>query len=170
MRSCLILIELLFLLLPCQAVNGLYPSQYGIHNSHSAITTEYNLTIQARGQEITGLCVMNKEADGNIVGTIINEFGVKAFDFTYYNGKAQIMNVIGPLDKWYIRKVLRKDFSFILAHLWQDRNVVSKKRRMTFLPDGNVIVNNDKFKIHYTFSPSTANYPLSSDTHYEADK
>ena len=50
---------------------------------------EYNLQMEVRGQEITSICLMNVEDDGSIVGTVVNEMGVKAFDFTYANGKAK---------------------------------------------------------------------------------
>ena len=71
---------------------------------------EYNVLMQVRGREMTGICVMQTEADSSIVGTLITEMGVKIFDFTYSNGKAKVMNVIAPLNKWYIRKILKKDY------------------------------------------------------------
>ena len=59
---------------------------------------EYNVLMQVRGREMTGICVMQTEADSSIVGTLITEMGVKIFDFTYSNGKAKVMNVIAPLN------------------------------------------------------------------------
>lgn len=137
MRRCLIFIELLFLLLPCSATKS----------------KEYNLQMEIRGQEITSICLMNVEDDGSIVGTVVNEMGVKAFDFTYANGKAKVINVLGPLNKWYIRMVLRKDFSFILSNIDRRQNVVHKKRSMTVTPEGDIVVRNDKYNIRYTFTP-----------------
>ena len=116
-------------------------------------TAEYNLLMQIRGREITGICLMNLQPDSTVVGTVINEFGVKAFDFTRADGKTNVLNVIGPLDKWYIRKVLRKDFTFILSNIWQHKDVIWKKRKMTFSTDGDIIVENQRFKIRYTFTP-----------------
>ena len=136
MKRCLIFIELLFLLLPCSATES----------------KEYNLLMEVRGQEITAICMMNIEDDGSVVGTVVNEMGVKAFDFTYANGKAKVINVLGPLNKWYIRMVLRKDFSFILSNIDGGQNVVQKKRSMTFTPEGDIVVRNDKFNIHYIFT------------------
>ena len=54
--------------------------------------------MDVRGREITSICMMNIEEDGSIVGTVVNEMGVKAFDFTYANGKAKVINVLGPLN------------------------------------------------------------------------
>jgi translation initiation factor IF-1 len=109
--------------------------------------------MEVRGQEITSICLMNVEDDGSIVGTVVNEMGVKAFDFTYANGKAKVINVLGPLNKWYIRMVLRKDFSFILSNIDRKQNVVHKKRSMTVTPEGDIVVRNDKYNIRYTFTP-----------------
>ena len=142
MKRCLIFIELLFLLLPCSATES----------------REYNLLMEVRGQEITAICMMNIEDDGSIVGTVVNEMGVKAFDFTYANGKAKVINVLGPLNKWYIRMVLRKDFSFILSNIDGGQNVVQKKRSMTFTPEGNIVVRNEKYNISYTFTSMKANH------------
>lgn len=75
---------------------------------------EYNLRMQFRGHEITGICVINKTNDSNLVGTVINEFGMKAFDFVYSNGKIKLINIISFLDKWYIRKVLKKILALFL--------------------------------------------------------
>lgn len=142
MRRCLIFIELLFLLLPCMATES----------------REYQLLMEIRGQEITSICMMNVEDDGSIVGTVVNEMGVKAFDFTYANGKAKVINVLGPLNKWYIRMVLRKDFGFILSNIDRHQDVVYKKRSMTFTPDGDIVVKNDKYNIRYTFTPTQENH------------
>ena len=113
--------------------------------------------MQVRGREVTALCIMNQETDAHIVGTIINEFGVKVFDFIFDNGKAKILNVIGPLDKWYIKKVLRGDFAFILSHMGRGENAVKKKRRLEIMPNGDISVKNERFKINYLFTPITDN-------------
>ena len=136
MKRCLIFIELLLLLLPCCA----------------AESKEYNLLMNARGQEITAICIMNVEDDNSIVGTVVTEMGIKVFDFTYANGKTKVMNVLGPLNKWYIRMVLRKDLSFILSNIDGGKDVTHKKRSMTFTSDGDIVVRNDKYNISYTFS------------------
>ena len=136
MKRCLIFIELLLLLLPCSATES----------------KEYNLLMNARGREITAICMMNVEDDGSILGTIVTEMGIKVFDFSYTDGKTKVMNVLASLNKWYIRKVLRKDLSFILSNIDGGKDVVYKKRCMTFNTDGNIVVRNDKYDISYIFS------------------
>ena len=114
-------------------------------------TWEYHITIDARGNEITGLCIMNVYTDNSIKGTIINEFGTKIFDFSYSSKKkAKIENVIAPINKWYIRRVLKGDLAFILSHIGQSSDVVEKKRSFTVQPNGDISVNNNKYKIYYT--------------------
>ena len=150
MRRCFLLISILLL----TSLNPVHATQMA---NDSVVSKEYNLLMQVRGREVTALCIMNQEIDAHIVGTIINEFGVKVFDFIFDNGKAQILNVIGPLDKWYIRKVLRGDFAFILSHIGRGENAVKKKRRLEIMPNGDISVKNERFKINYLFTPITDN-------------
>ena len=50
---------------------------------------------------ITGVCLLRKE-EQTVSGTIMNEFGIKVFDFVYYRqrDKLRLFNVIEMLDKW----------------------------------------------------------------------
>lgn len=101
---------------------------------------------------MTGICIINISADSSIVGTIVNEFGIKAFDFSYSMGRAKLFNVISHLDKWYIRKVLRNDFRFILANMFFNNSEISeKKRTMKKMADGRITVVNNRHKISYSF-------------------
>ena len=119
MRRCLLLINLLALLsvLPCHAQETA---------GDSVVGSEYTFFMQARGQEITGICMVSQSPDGQTTGTIVNEFGVKAFDFMIDNGKVKIINVIKPL------------------------------RRITFRENGDIAIDNDRYNIHYVFTPITA--------------
>lgn len=150
MRSILALISALFIgglcLCSAQEVLPLEPVDTSIVD-----TWEYHIKIDARGNEITGLCIMNVYTDNSIKGTIINEFGTKIFDFSYSSKKkAKIENVIAPINKWYIRRVLKGDIAFILSNLRQSSDVVEKKRSFTVQPNGDISVSNNKYKIYYT--------------------
>lgn len=112
--------------------------------------------MQARGQEITGICMVSQSPDGQTTGTIVNEFGVKAFDFIISKGKVKIINVIKPLDRWYIRKVLKKDFGFAFQHIPEGKDISVGKRRITFRENGDIAIDNDRYNIHYVFTPITA--------------
>ena len=165
MIRCLPLISLLLLLsqTPCLSKDF---CQDEVMMADSAVTYEYQLTMQVRGHEITGICMMNKSADHSIMGTVISEFGMKAFDFIYDNGKVQLLNIVAFLDKWYIRKVLKKDLAFILSQMdecgmWNVeggmRNVEKKPRKILFKPNGEVEVINSRYKIYYSFTPMISN-------------
>ena len=145
----LISFSLLFFQTACMANSG-----FSMENlMDSTQCEEYNLRMQFRGHEITGICVINKTNDSNLVGTVINEFGMKAFDFVYSNGKIKLINIISFLDKWYIRKVLKKDLSFIFTYMPKGIDFERKYRRISFKENGEVEVVNKKFVIIYSFIP-----------------
>ena len=148
MRLCLILnsIFLLMCILPCKA------EEVEENASFPVGEMEYNMLIKYKNQEVTSICIMEVQEDQSIVGTIVNEFGIKVFDFTYSNGKAEILNVLGPLNKWYIRRVIRGDFTFLLTNMPLHHDVKQKKRYLYFNEDEIKCVN-EKYKISYTLTP-----------------
>ena len=99
---------------------------------------EYSVLMKVGQKEVTGICILETSEDGSVAGTLVSEFGVKAFDFTRSGGKTRILNVMEPLDKWYIRRKLRRDFDRILPML--DSGGTSFKKSFTsyvFTPLGN---------------------------------
>ena len=52
-------------------------------------------------------------------GVIFNEFGITALEFTYHPSakKVKLVQVIKMLDKWYIRRVLKKDLQCVIENL-----------------------------------------------------
>ncbi len=119
----------------------------------SAQTKEYNLLMQIRENRVTSVCYIKQRDSLSIAGTVVNQMGVKAFDFVQEDGKVKVLNVVGPLNKWYIRKVLRKDFEFILKHIGEKRDTVERKRSIEFLENGEIKIRNIKHRIDYIFSP-----------------
>ena len=109
MRNCL-LFSLLLLL--CQ-------TGMAQETGDSVVSREYNLLMQVKGQELTSICMMN-------------EMGMKAFDFTFDRGKAKVLNVVAFLNKWYIRKVLRKDLAYILPRLEPEKESHFERRWITY--------------------------------------
>ena len=144
-RACLTLISFALLLnaLPCMAQKA------------DSIPEEYGILINAKDREISGLCVMDRSNEGNIVGTIVNEFGIKIFDFSYSHNKTRIQNVIAPLDRWHLRRIIRKDMHFILeniSNITYDHDVVTGMRSMKKKTNGDVEIYNRRYKIIYTFT------------------
>ena len=101
---------------------------------------KYAAYIEMNGSYLSGICVLMKE-DGIIKGCLFNEFGVTALDFTYQpeRNKVKLHHVIKMIDKWYIRRVLRKDMAQV----------------MTGLQNGKSDYQNERRKITYQFTPIT---------------
>lgn len=98
---------------------------------------KYTATIEMSKGYISGICVLMTE-DGLIKGSIFNEFGISAMDFIYQHGenKVKLVNVIKMLDKWYIKRVLRRDMAHVVKNLLSG---ISTYR-------------NEKYKIDYKFT------------------
>lgn len=129
MRSCLLWISLLLSL----SVHGqsLLPSQDGERVELSAL-------IELPRVYVSGVCVMRYE-EGSIVGSLVNEFGFSAIDFSYDTArdKFRLISTASMLDKWYIRRVLRKDL----------------RQLMHCLQAGTCTYRNERRGITYTFTP-----------------
>ena len=100
--------------------------------------SRYDAYIELSRAFISGICALQRE-DGVVNGCLFNEFGITALDFTYYpeRKKVKLHHVLKAIDKWYIRRVLRKD----LAQLF------------TGLQNGETRYRNDRQKITYLFTP-----------------
>ncbi len=157
MRAYLRLISLLLLFqLPCQAQEEtVLTDSVGVDTvvTDTAEIRQYNLLLEAGPHQISGICVMKMTSPTEVIGTVINEFGLTAFDFKYNGKKARLSNLPPFLDKWYIRKVLQADMSFFFSNLPKQKNVRKISRLMTFSPDGEIHMTNIRFKIKYTFTP-----------------
>ena len=146
MKAYLRLISLLLLLcqLPCLA---------DAVDTDSAVIKQYNLLLQVRGNDISGICVIKMVSSSEMIGTVINEFGLTAFDFEYKEGKTKLSNLPPFLDKWYIRKILKKDLSFFFANFQLQQNTKKRSKELLFSSDGEMILTNNRFNIKYTFTP-----------------
>lgn len=87
---------------------------------------------------VSGICAMLREGD-TVRGSIFNEFGISTLDFIYdeRRDKVKLEGVVAMLDKWYIRRVLRRDLRQVMHRL---RDGVGEYR-------------NEKRGITYQFSP-----------------
>lgn len=99
---------------------------------------KYSAYIEMQRAYISGICVLQNE-NNVIKGCFFNEFGLTAIDFSYnlkYQ-KVKLHSVFKLLDKWYIRRVLRKD----IAQL------------MMCLQRGETYYQNESRHINYQFTP-----------------
>ena len=129
----------------------------------------YQVSIQVRGNRITGICML-KKSDDSWRGTLINEFGVKAFDFIVTPQKCELLHTISMLNKWYIRQTIAGDLHFLFeidnpGVSFQKKTVRSmdeqdgsltiqyqKKKSIIRKSDNSLILNNLKRKIVYSLN------------------
>ena len=97
----------------------------------------YNIQIDIKRAYISGVCILGKQEDC-IVSSIVNEFGVSLMDFSYnpIKEKVKIHSITPKLNRWYIKRVLKKDIRSMLEVMQ-----VGGKEYI-----------NSKYKIKYTFT------------------
>jgi hypothetical protein len=112
--------------------------------------SKYNISIQTEKAEITGILFL-KDTNDCIMGTVVNEFGINAFDFVYNKEKQEVklIDVISFIDKWYIKKALKEDLEALLS-LNEKKD---KNKEITKQEDDTIILNDKRYKIIYTLTP-----------------
>lgn len=112
----------------------------------------YNLFIRFEKGSLTGVCFV-KPCEGGWAGSVINEFGVKAFDFVYRaeSQRVRLFHLVGFLNKWYIKRVLKRDWSYLLAYPQIEKK--DKRRKITVTGNGTIVMENLRYRIGYTFVP-----------------
>lgn len=90
----------------------------------------YDAYIQLPRAYVSGICILLREGD-SVKGSLFNEFGITALDFTYCLRKQKIKlhSVMPIMDKWYIRRVLKKDLRQLMARLQQGETQYQNERR-----------------------------------------
>lgn len=70
----------------------------------------YNVAITFGSVSLSGICVVKRQ-EGRIAGSVVNEFGIRAFDFTMAPDRRRIklLNITTPLDRCLVRKAIRTD-------------------------------------------------------------
>ena len=98
----------------------------------------YDVQIDFEKAYLSGVCLMLQEG-GIIKASVVNEFGVSALDFSYdlEKKKVKIHHVIANMNKWYIKRILRRDL----------------RKVMSLLADGQNAYEDEKYGIIYTFNP-----------------
>jgi hypothetical protein len=115
-------------------------------------TLKYNMSIQRKEMNITGICMMRRTGN-DIIGSVVNEFGIKAFDFDYNidKKKVKLNNVVGFINKWYIRKIIKGDLKYLFSY---GKNMEKDKNRDVIIgADKSIEMDNNKFHLKYVFTP-----------------
>ena len=105
------------------------------------------MTIERGSMLLTAICIVRQTEEG-VVGSVVNEFGLRAFDFFCKNNKVKVFNVMPMMNRWYIRKVLCSDLKVLTA----DRDIkLGRKRKLDLhLPDSMTLYDN-RYGITYHF-------------------
>jgi hypothetical protein len=103
---------------------------------------DFQITISTPKAKITGIFIV-KQINGNWKGSIINEFGIKVFDFESSAEKCKLKNVISFLDKWYIKKEIASDIQFILE-IDNPKYSLGAKSTICFSKDSFIVNYNNK--------------------------
>ncbi len=107
----------------------------------------WNVTLQRGQTSITGICIARKDGQG-VVGSVVNEFGIHLFDFTCHNNRVKVCNLFAAMDKWYIRRILRRDLRLLVA----DKPLNTKPNRLLQAwPPDSLLLQNNKYHIAYHF-------------------
>lgn len=123
LRACLLSVSLL-------CVSTLWAQSYPANGQRQ----RYNAMIEMPRGYLSGICIMVNDG-GTLRGSIFNEFGISALDFIYDEARDRVKleNVMGMMDKWYIRRVLRRDLRALLHNLKDGRgDYTDEKYKITF--------------------------------------
>ena len=98
---------------------------------------EHRINTEKHGY-VSGICILHRDGD-TVHGSLFNEFGITALDFTYHleKKKVKLHTVMPMMNKWYIRKVLRKDL----------------RQLMTGLQNGETTWKDERYHIKYQLTP-----------------
>ena len=131
MRSCLLFISLLLSVL----TSRLYAQTTFPADGESIRFTAY---IEMEKGYVSGICILHRDGD-TVHGSLFNEFGITALDFTYRveRKKVKLHTVMPMMNKWYIRKVLKKDL----------------RQLMTGLQNGETTWKDERYHIEYQLTP-----------------
>lgn len=113
---------------------------------------DYSVMFKFKDSALTGVCII-KCVDNVLIGTIVNEFGIKAMDFTVTadSRKVRLVNVLPVLDKWYIRKIVKADFKYMFSNSDRGELRLSDKKRSITVDGNSMKMCNQRYSITYLF-------------------
>lgn len=145
-----------------------FPIVWDMQLFDSGKAQQFRITISVEKTNLTGILIV-KHMDGTWRGSVVNEFGVKAFDFISSPEKCRLLNVMPLLDKRHIKKTIAEDFRFLFEIDHPDYkvgrrpertirdNILSvtykNKKEIRKLPTGELSLENKKRGILYSLKP-----------------
>lgn len=76
---------------------------------------KFRATINFKKTGLSGILILKKMTDSTSAGSFINEFGLKAFDFSVDPDRTKLGYTFRKIDKWYIRRTLKTDLHFMFS-------------------------------------------------------
>ncbi len=103
-----------------------------------------------KDHRVSGICVIRTKGNDGAM-SVINEFGIKAFDAIYQGkkNKIKLRHVINPLNKWYKRKIIAKDMRL----LFNSEENQCGHRNVEYNKDGSILLRDKRFNIIYHLQP-----------------
>jgi hypothetical protein len=136
----------------------------GMQNDNNR--TDYRINVKTQKFEISGILIVAR-IDNSWRGIMMNEFGVKLFDFISTSKKCKLLNVFALADKWYIKRTLASDLQFMLeidnssfkkgrvSNRVMSKDILTithKHKRLQRFPCGEFILYNEKRGLTYTLN------------------
>ncbi len=114
-------------------------------------TVTYSVLIEFRNINISGICIIHDERQA-VIGSCVNEFGIKMFDFKYdkRKDKFKLFNIVKMMDKWYIKRIVSSDLSVLFRKENTEKHL--RKRTINASKDS-VVLANHKYKLRYKLVP-----------------
>ncbi len=156
MKSCLIWINLLFVSLFAFAQQDTLATGHRLLLFDEAGCARYHISIQTKQAELTGICIF-KNMQEETLGSVFNEFGIKAFDIVYTrrDSVVQLSNTMAALDKWYIKNIIKADLQYLFLSDERGYMKQNEDRVIQMLEGNSFEQRNLKFGITYTYTPIT---------------
>lgn len=113
-----------------QAQKPSFPTKEGECARYMTYIEMTNPSASSETSYISGICMLQHE--GTIIkGCLFNEFGITALSFSYNleKHKVKLHDVLPMLNKWYIRKVLKKDLRQVMFILQKGESTYRNQRR-----------------------------------------
>ena len=147
-RVCSLLISLQLLLASCGSHTIMGPRVY----PNLERTPRYRIQINYPQGGFSGTLILRKISRTSWRGSLVNEFGIKAFDIVSPDrNTCKLQNVIPFMSKWYIRSTISDDFRYLL---WDGNEGVRRSgKQIDKLPSGSIVLTNTKRKIEYILHP-----------------
>ncbi len=144
---------LLFLLSSVFVICNAFAASESESQSDAPKNRKMAFRIEMQKGYVSGIMICAETEDA-INGSLVNEFGISAMDFSYLKkkGKVKLINVGSFLNKWYIKQLLKNDINFAI-HILYDMPYKKDHHYEVTRDDENVTIFNTKRKIKYTFSP-----------------